>query len=453
LRDFKVDANKANNPGHIDGSDGSFIVWAVSPVDWNVYNLTLENATLDMLHFTTNAKNVAIHDCTFLNSGHDAIYLSGLNGHVIRNCYIYDHGDKAVRLYHTTGCLIENNDFSAGDDVIGLYTDSSQLLSDTIIQNCVITNDVSDQNSNCQGIKIWARGTSTIRNITIKNNRISRVGGTGWSYQGGIWLEGDAAGCFVDNVTIENNDIYDTWVGSGIEVGLRVDNVVAKNNIIINSTDYGINGPNITSTYNDVWNNAKGNYSGGASAGTGDISEDPLYADVATYNFHLQSQYGRWNGTAWVNDAATSPCIDAGDPSSAYPNEPEDNGNRINMGAYGNTKEASKSQGGFLVDILPPITTYITTPVVVTFFRSDTGGSGISYTNYSKTSETGPWTTVTTTATTGSDAGNVTDISEDKFNVTVAGEGTTEIWYYSVDTSSNVETTKSLTVITLTPSE
>jgi len=36
-----------------------------------------------------------------------------------------------------------------------------------------------------------------------------------------------------------------------------------------------------------------------------------------------------------------SPCIDAGDPVSNFSNEPEPNGGQINIGAYGNTVEAS----------------------------------------------------------------------------------------------------------------
>ncbi|MCK4623843.1 MAG: hypothetical protein KAV00_00910 [Phycisphaerae bacterium] len=42
-------------------------------------------------------------------------------------------------------------------------------------------------------------------------------------------------------------------------------------------------------------------------------------------------------------DTATSPCIDAGNQKSKCKNEPKPNGDRINMGAYGNTKEASGS--------------------------------------------------------------------------------------------------------------
>jgi hypothetical protein len=49
------------------------------------------------------------------------------------------------------------------------------------------------------------------------------------------------------------------------------------------------------------------------------------------------------NVSGWVSDSVTSPCIDAGDPNSDYSQEPIPNGGRINMGAYGNTGQASKS--------------------------------------------------------------------------------------------------------------
>jgi len=118
-----------------------------------------------------------------------------------------------------------------------------------------------------------------------------------------------------------------------------------KNNIITNNKEYGINyigGKSINLSYNDVYNNSLGNYNN-TTAGTGDISTDPLFADPDNGDFHLKSEAGRWNGTDWVNDTETSPCIDAGDPEDNYSSEPEPNGGRINIGAYGNTTEASKS--------------------------------------------------------------------------------------------------------------
>src|SRR5690606_16085976 len=65
--------------------------------------------------------------------------------------------------------------------------------------------------------------------------------------------------------------------------------------------------------------------------------------DQGLHGYHLQSASGRWNGETWVRDLVTSPCIDAGHPDSDYSKEPEDNGNRINIGRYGNTAYASLS--------------------------------------------------------------------------------------------------------------
>jgi hypothetical protein len=63
-------------------------------------------------------------------------------------------------------------------------------------------------------------------------------------------------------------------------------------------------------------------------------------------DYHLKSQYGRWDAVAgaWVKDTVTSPCIDAGDPAdTGWMNELWPNGRRIDIGAYGGTAEASLS--------------------------------------------------------------------------------------------------------------
>ncbi|MBN1362595.1 MAG: right-handed parallel beta-helix repeat-containing protein [Sedimentisphaerales bacterium] len=76
------------------------------------------------------------------------------------------------------------------------------------------------------------------------------------------------------------------------------------------------------------------------------ISVDPLFVNTATGDYHLQSQYGRYDPQRdeWVNDdPKTSPCIDAGNPQDYYEAEFEPNGDVINMGAYGGTPYASKS--------------------------------------------------------------------------------------------------------------
>ncbi len=86
--------------------------------------------------------------------------------------------------------------------------------------------------------------------------------------------------------------------------------------------------------------------------GIGNINTDPFFASPRHQDYHLKSTYssstsgGRYNPETNKfdqTDSVHSPCIDAGDPLSIYFFEPLPNGSRINMGAYGNTLQASKS--------------------------------------------------------------------------------------------------------------
>lgn len=94
---------------------------------------------------------------------------------------------------------------------------------------------------------------------------------------------------------------------------------IIKNNIIVNNTGFGINGVEsalATIDYNDFWGNTE-NYFELFPAGEHDISNDPLFVDAGSGDFHLQSG---------------SPCVDAGDPDSQF-NDPD--GSRNDMGAFG----------------------------------------------------------------------------------------------------------------------
>ena len=62
-------------------------------------------------------------------------------------------------------------------------------------------------------------------------------------------------------------------------------------------------------------------------------------------DYHLMSQSGRWDSDSltWVADGLTNACIDAGDPDRPFGHESFPNGRRVNMGAYGETAQASRS--------------------------------------------------------------------------------------------------------------
>ncbi|PIS40808.1 MAG: hypothetical protein COT26_01320, partial [Candidatus Kerfeldbacteria bacterium CG08_land_8_20_14_0_20_43_14] len=157
-------------------------------------------------------------------------------------------------------------------------------------------------------------------NPVIKNNVITNM------TLAGIIASQGASPSIVNN-SIASNRIGIRLVSSAAKI---------KNNIIVNNTLCGISAESssqLTISYNDVFGNSSANYSG-CFAGVGDISSDPLF--TSTVDFHLQQ---------------TSACIDAGDPSDEYFGEPDPNGNRVNMGAYGNTFEAEKNPRPIIVPI------------------------------------------------------------------------------------------------------
>jgi len=152
-----------------------------------------------------------------------------------------------------------------------------------------------------------------------------------------IW---NASDNLVRNCVIENVEgpLFRFTVGKSQGTVLR-NSIVANVRGAYQNVDKGSDGE-VRSTCSDFWRNAFD-----APSGAGNMAKDPLFADAAGRDFHLKSQQGRWDkaGSSWVKDAQTSPCIDAGDPSDDYSAEPQPNGARINIGAYGGTVEASQT--------------------------------------------------------------------------------------------------------------
>jgi hypothetical protein len=79
----------------------------------------------------------------------------------------------------------------------------------------------------------------------------------------------------------------------------------------------------------------------------------PQFVDVVSHDYHLKSVIGRWDPVSetWLQDNVQSPAIDAGDSGSDWSAEPLPGGCRVNIGAYGNTEEASLSDRHFPADL------------------------------------------------------------------------------------------------------
>ncbi len=262
------------------------------------------------------------------------------------------YGSGMIYCYSSTNALITNNVIdgiysSNAIFVHASYDWSSKFAGTKIhtskneVKNNVIKNKTGQSSGTCNDSSTiyYCSAYEYNSDIDILNNLIYNTA-TG----PGILISRAGGSGLINR--IENNTIYNNN-GNGIQ--RTIDSLITgdiKNNIVVECNGIGINTP--IHSYNNSWNNVEGNYSGGVS--TGDISTDSLFANLLLKDFHLKSLGGRWNGTLWVQDAIASPCIDAGDPLSNYSNELLPNGNRINMGVYGNTKEASLSG----VDIISP---------------------------------------------------------------------------------------------------
>ncbi|MFA6315676.1 MAG: hypothetical protein WC648_04915 [Candidatus Paceibacterota bacterium] len=146
------------------------------------------------------------------------------------------------------------------------------------------------------------------------------------------------------NMSIQSNVFYNLTNGIYVHSLLWTENLTAKNNIFLNITRAINNATggminSSTVSYNMVYNNSSVAYVNILDTNT--ISgSNPLFNDTSINDFHLKSTTNRWNGSAWVQDIVTSPAIGAGDPTSDNSLSPW--GGVIEMGAYGNTAEASQ---------------------------------------------------------------------------------------------------------------
>ena len=164
----------------------------------------------------------------------------------------------------------------------------------------------------------------SLQNVTISGN--TAYGSLG--YGGGICCDDYSSPC-LDNVTIGGNSAIR---GAGISCSYNSNPILQNVTITGNTASYG--GGIICFNSNPVlinsilWNNspqeiqiASGSVTAtysdieGGWTGTGNIDSDPLFVDAGSGDYHLQS---------------TSPCIDAGDPTS--PLDPD--GTIADMGAY-----------------------------------------------------------------------------------------------------------------------
>ena len=194
---------------------------------------------------------------------------------------------------------------------------------------------------------------------TIRNNVLSRFGNNPQAICAAINFGGSAGSLAGNNSIVENNTIYDN---GGACYGLLNTNgsaLTVRNNIFSRITGRrfaigcsGVNGSSSGVAYNSVMHANTNNVEAACAGGGGwaletYYSEDPHFVDPGATppDLHVESTVGsRRNGTSeWVTDRRCSVAIDKAPASDAFELEPLPNGGRRNLGAYGNTPEASKT--------------------------------------------------------------------------------------------------------------
>ena len=208
---------------------------------------------------------------------------------------------------------------------------------------------------------------------TVKNCKFVSNMTDPWGYGGGIsnlYSSATVIGCIFNGNTasygggIDNTDSSPTIANCTFKDNLAdygggIDNYGDSNPNIVNCILWLNSAPDGPGIYGDCavsYSDVQGGW-----PGEGNIDADPCFVDAADYDFHLLSG---------------SPGIDAGDPNSDCSNEPWPNGFRINMGAYGNTPEATRSPAGF--DELAVFASYWLTDEPMVDIAPEPGGDGIA---------------------------------------------------------------------------
>ncbi len=410
---FEIDANsESQSVSRGKGYHNMIYFNAASNVE--VSHMRMEWGCGDGLKIQ-NSNNIKFIYNDVYKLGHEAFYsIQGCSDGEVAYNTVYTRTNCAFRLSEgATDFLIHDNvAYSAISSGSGGSTGQAIQLSKDHAETTYGFNNIDIYDNkfySMYGTGIWMYAlyndnTVRAKNVHIHHNTFTKVG------QLGVY-QYNSAGIVIhnfDNTTIENNVFDDCGAAAimwypypGDRTQTATFTTTVRNNVIMNSAVVsGITGSgagilNTDSTHskfivqnNDVYNNRNEQTYGGGCTLSDNLNTDPLFADATNSNpgardYHLSSKAGRYSSGNWIIDTVTSPLIDAGYPASAYSNEPDPNSDRINIGRYGNTAEASKSIATSTIDN-PPVANAgadktITTGSVVSFDGSaSTDDKGIA---------------------------------------------------------------------------
>ncbi|MFM7205286.1 MAG: NosD domain-containing protein, partial [Planctomycetaceae bacterium] len=196
-------------------------------------------------------------------------------------------------------------------------------------------------------------GTYSSSSANVVNNTFSQAGGTAVVVTAGA-----------RNARLENN-IFAVAGGRAIEVAAD-----SQLGFASDSNLFHLQGTAELGLWQAVVRPSLAAWRSATTTDAASLAADPRFVNAAAGDFHVQSPAGSFQGGslaplvggsglpvaaggAFVAGAARSPAIDRGKEGYSVANEPAPNGGFIEIGAYGNTSQASKSAATYVLVTAP----------------------------------------------------------------------------------------------------
>lgn len=359
-RGIRIEDCVAQGNTYISGEGTISLLYCLSP--WVGNNAVYGNAGLPTagIHLDNCTSPTVVSNSVFDNMG-PGIRASSCVSPMIADNDVHNNGSYGIVVSSTSGsdqvlgnsvasnatagllltardCLVSGNTVSANG------TDGMNLGGNSGSPYVITRNTVTDNGE--EGIEVFSSLRVDCRNNVLANsttynllfpaaNNLARFENNTLYGGNGVLLPDPVA------VTNRNNIIWSTGAGSfGIDVPTLSQgayDLLSDYNTLI-ATDGAAVGRWGAQTCMDVsnWQTITWKDPNGTGA-------DPCFASIMDRDFHLQSTAGSFHKGLWTPDPTNSPGIDRGDPASDYSLEPSYNGLRVELGAYGNTPEASRT--------------------------------------------------------------------------------------------------------------
>ncbi|MFH0909620.1 MAG: right-handed parallel beta-helix repeat-containing protein [bacterium] len=250
---------------------------------------------------------------------------------------VFDHA--GILIYENVGIELRNISLDLATNAgsaTGIHIERS---TNVVLQNVRVRNGGTgfhvDNSANIRMERCVAAGMQTNGLLSMSSQGVVWQSGVLWSNAQGVVVIGGSAAISNSIVAAFGSGRFCIYVSAA---GFRADynNVYAANGAMVAYLDAV---PEVI-VYNSL-----SRWSRDTGLDRHSLSQWPDLADPGSGDFHLRSEAGRYVSWArgFTNDLTTSPLVDTGDPAAPFSNEPTPNGNRINIGLYGDSPEASKT--------------------------------------------------------------------------------------------------------------